>query len=70
MTEVGAGLEEPTHGEIGKCHNLFVLRLSRRGSVGPEGHRKHALKQARAIRVWDGRLYKGEAGRRQGKCRG
>ena len=27
MTEVGAGLEEPTHGEIGKCHRPVILRL-------------------------------------------
>ncbi len=32
-----------------------------------EHHRMHALKQARAIRVWDGRSYTGEAGKRQEK---
>ena len=34
MAEVGAGLEEPTHREFRKCHDVSFLRLNRRGPFG------------------------------------
>ncbi len=61
MAEVGAGLEELAHGEIGQCHGLVFLRLDRReGCVlrSPIGNRTgNGLEAARDPHVWDGRAY-------------